>query len=410
MTYRAPKGTDDILAPDSRLWLEAERGFFDLAERYGYDLVLTPLFEQTELFARGVGESTEVVEKQMYSFTDKGGRSLTLRPEATASVVRAVIEAGGTTGPFKGVYWGPMFRYERPQAGRRRQFMQGGVEYLGEAAPEADIEVIDFGYRYLKNLNVPEVQVELNSIGDAADRTRYREELGSFLESRSDRLSDQARTRMKTNPLRVLDSKEDAEVVADAPSPSDHLGAEAGAHFETVRAGLERLGIPYVINPRLVRGLDYYNRTVWEYIPLRYGAAQNSVGGGGRYDGLFELLGGRPTPAVGLAMGVDRIILAMEKAEEEPALDAFLVSASPEHLTEALALATRLRSDGLRVDLDVGGRSVKAQFRAADRRRARSAIVVGEEFADREVTVRDLATGNQDTIPVEEIGPWLEQR
>jgi len=404
--FRGPKGIDDILPPRSRVWVRAELAFLELSARFGYGPAITPLFEATELFARGVGESTEVVEKQMYTFTDKGGRSLTLRPEATASIVRAVIEAGGTAGVMKASYWGPMFRYERPQAGRRRQFHQAGVEYLGEPAPEADLEVIEFGYRYLEELGVADVEVRLNSIGDAADREAYRAELTAFLEERIDLLSADARRRVATNPLRVLDSKVDADVVATAPVPLDHLGPAAFEHFERVKAGLERLGIPYVLAPRLVRGLDYYNRTVFEYVPRGYGAAQNAVGGGGRYDGLFELLGGKPTPAVGLAMGVDRIILAMGEETLPRVLDVFVVHAGPAWRNTAVELTSRLRREGLRVDIDLGDRTLRAQFKQADRRGARGVIVVGEEWEGGRVTVKDLETGEQREIPVEEIETW----
>ncbi len=407
MTYRAPKGTYDVLPPGSAVWVEAERIFFDLAERYGYGRVLTPLFEATELFSRGVGEDTEVVEKQMYTFTDKGGRSLTLRPEATASVVRALIQAGGVIGTFKGSCWGPMFRYERPQKGRTRQFMQADIEYVGESAPGADVEVIEFGYRYLQELGVPNVEVQLNSIGDAADRSAYRTDLIAYLESRREDLSSDALRRMYENPLRVLDSKADAAVVVDAPAPTAHLSAEAAEHFAAVRQGLEAAGIPYRLVPTLVRGLDYYNRTVWEYVPLDFEAAQSSVGGGGRYDPLFERLGGKPTPAVGLAMGLDRILLAREQTDPVPSLDAFVVVADPERRTVATALVRRLRNSGLRVDASAGDRSVKAQFKAADRAGAANALVVGEEWSEGRVTARDLATGVQRLVAVEEIETWL---
>lgn len=410
MTYRAPKGTDDILPPDSRAWVRAERTFLDLAERYGYEMTLTPLFEATELFSRGVGEATEVVEKQMYTFIDKGGRSVTLRPEATASVVRAVIQDGGVAGIFKGAYWGPMFRYERPQKGRRRQFMQAGIEYLGEVAPEADVEVIEFGFRYLELLGVPDVEVQLNSIGTAADRSHYRSELLAFLGERVDRLSHDARARMQANPLRVLDSKADSAVTADAPTPIDHLGDESAEHFAGVRQGLDRLDIPYRIEPRLVRGLDYYNGTVWEYVPRGFDAAQSSVGGGGRYDGLFELLGGKPTPAVGLAMGLDRMLLAGGDQAVGPALDVFVVVADSERRAAALDLVSDLRRSRVRTDLDLGERSVKAQFRMADRREARYVVVVGDEWNQNLVTVRDLASGEQRVIAIEEIEPWVMSR
>jgi histidyl-tRNA synthetase len=409
MTYRAPKGTYDVLPPDSAAWVEAERVFLDLAERYGYGHVLVPVFEATELFSRGVGEDTEVVEKQMYTFTDKGGRSLTLRPEATASIVRALIQTGGVVGTFKGSFWGPMFRYERPQKGRTRQFLQADIEYIGETAPGADVEVLEFGYRYLQELGVRNVEVQLNSIGDAADRSAYRKELITYLESRRDELSSDALRRMYENPLRVLDSKADVAVVADAPTPTDHLSDEAAEHFAAVREGLEALDIPYRIVPTLVRGLDYYNRTVWEYVPLDFEAAQSSVGGGGRYDPLFERLGGRPTAAVGLAMGLDRILLARGETAPGPSLDAFVVVADPDRRSVATALVRRLRDKGLRIDMTAGDRSVKAQFKAADRAGAANALVVGEEWDEGRVTARDLATGEQQPVAVEETETWLKR-
>ncbi len=409
MTYRAPKGTYDVLPPDSAVWVEAERVFLDLAERFGYGPVLTPLFEATELFSRGVGEDTEVVEKQMYTFTDKGGRSITLRPEATASIVRALIQAGGVVGTFKGSSWGPMFRYERPQKGRTRQFLQADIEYIGEAEPGADVEVIEFGYRYLQEMGVPNVEVQLNSIGDAADRSAYRSELISYLVSRRDELSSDALRRIHDNPLRVLDSKADTAVVADAPTPIEHLSTEAAEHFAAVREGLEAASIPYRIAPTLVRGLDYYNRTVWEYVPLDFEAAQSSVGGGGRYDPLFERLGGKPTPAVGVAMGLDRILLAREQTEALPSLDAFVVVAGPERRTVATALVRRLREAGLRVDATAGEKSVTAQFKAADRAGAADALVVGDEWDEGRVTTRDLATGEQRSVTIEEIETWLRR-
>jgi len=390
--------------------LRAERTFVDLAEIFGYDAVLTPHFEATELFARGVGEATDVVEKQMYTFTDKAGRSLTLRPEATASLVRAMIQDGGVDGTAKIAMFGPMFRYERPQAGRRRQFYQGDIEYFGEPSADADVEVIEFGYRYLEEMGVPDVVVALNSIGDIEDRATFRELLGEWLTERAGELSDDARDRIATNPLRVLDSKADAHIVAEAPSPIDHLGLEAAAHFDAVQAGLRRLQIPYRIEPRLVRGLDYYNRTVWEYLSTSYEAAQDAAGGGGRYDGLFELLGGKPTPAVGVAMGIDRIMLMADERGGEAALDAFVVVADQGRRGAALDLVSELRRRGLRTDLELEDRSVSAQFKAADRRSAAVVLVVGDEWADGQVTARDLDTGTEERVALEEIEQWLKSR
>ncbi|MFV2001139.1 MAG: histidine--tRNA ligase [Acidimicrobiia bacterium] len=406
-TFQAPKGTLDILAPESARWRVAQRTFEDLAEVFGYGLALTPYFEDTEVFSRGVGGDTDVVEKQMYTFTDRGDRSITLRPEATASLVRAVIQAGGVQGTAKMSYWGPMFRYERPQKGRYRQFYQGGIEYLGSTSAEADVEVIEFGYRYLERMRVPDVEVRLNSIGDSEDRVRYRDELQRFLRRRFEELSSDAQRRIETNPMRVLDSKADADVVAHAPTPGEHLGTDAEEHFAEVRRGLENLSIPYTIESRLVRGLDYYNRTVWEYVPTSYDAAQSSVGGGGRYDGLFEVLGGKPTPAVGLAMGVDRVLLASTAPKDLGRLDAFVIVIDDTRRSEARELVSTLRRVDIHVDMTTEARSVKAQFKEADRRGASNAVVVGDEWDDGDVTVRDLASGDQDRIKVKEIESWL---
>lgn len=405
--YRAPKGTYDILPPESTRWREARNTFDRLSTEYGYDMVITPMFEDTDVFARGVGTDTEVVEKQMYTFEDKGGRSITLRPEMTASVVRAIVQAGGVQGRFKGAYWGEMFRYERPQKGRTRQFMQAGVEYLGSASAEADIEVIEFGYRLLEKLGVPGVEIRLNSIGDPEDRLAYQQAIRQFLRERFDDLSEDSKRRIDTNPMRVLDSKADQTVIANAPVPLDFLGESAKAHFDAVKTGLHDIDLAYVIDDKLVRGLDYYTRTVWEYIPMGYDAAQSSVGGGGRYDGLFELLGGKPTPAVGLAMGVDRILLASQSEEQSSELDVFVVVTEDSLRSPARILTSDLRRVGLRADMTDVQRSVKAQFKEADRRRARSAVVVGSEWTAGEVTIKDLDTGNQQVIAAKEIERWL---
>ena len=409
-TYRAPKGTYDVLPPESGWWRNARAVFDELSAQFGYDLVLSPMFEDTEVFARGVGGDTEVVEKQMYTFTDKGGRSVTLRPELTASVVRAVIQAGGVQNRFKGAYWGEMFRYERPQKGRTRQFIQAGVEYLGSDSPEADVEVIEFGYRLLERLDVPDVEIRINSIGDPEDRARYQEAIREYLLSRFDDLSEDSKRRVESNPMRVLDSKADDEVVAAAPVPIDYLGDAAASHFERVKEGLDDLDLAYVIDNKLVRGLDYYTRTVWEYVPTSYEAAQSSVGGGGRYDGLFELLGGKPTPAVGLAMGVDRILLASQARSAETALDVFVVVADDSLRSDARVLTSRLREAGFRADMTDTQRSVKAQFKESDRRMAGAALVIGTEWTDGDVAVKDLATGEQEVIASKEIEGWLRAR
>jgi histidyl-tRNA synthetase len=288
-----------------------------------------------------------------------------------------------------------MYRYERPQEGRRRQFWQLGIEYLGESHVDADLEVIEVGYRFLLEAGLSDVEVQVNSIGDSADRAAYDELLKQWLRQRADHLSEDARGRVETNPLRVLDSKADAEVVADAPIPTDHLSPAAAEHHRALIEGLEARDIVYRSAPRLVRGLDYYNRTVFEYVPTSYGAAQSAVGGGGRYDGLAELLGGRPLPATGLALGLDRILVALGDRPAPRALDVFLVVADPALRSEARDFARRLRDAGVRTDLVAGERSVKAQFKAADRRDAAVVAVIGEEWSEGKVTVKDLSSGEE---------------
>jgi histidyl-tRNA synthetase len=407
MTFRAPKGTDDILPPVSGAWRSLLLSWEDWTARYGYDLVMTPIFEATEVFARGVGESTEVVEKQMYTFQDKGGRSLTLRPEGTAPVVRAFLETGAT-GIMKAAYSGPMFRYERPQAGRRRQFYQVGVEYLGSRVAVADAEVIELGYRYLIDAGVPGLTVQVNSIGDAVCRPAYLEVLRAYLEERRADLCADSRARLDANPMRVLDCKVCAPRLVDAPAPVDHLCEPCLVHYDQVRTNLGTLEVPFEEAPRLVRGLDYYERTAFEYIATDLDAAQNAVGGGGRYDGLAELLGGKAVPGVGLALGIDRIVLTLPTGEEASGLDLFIVVAGDRN-REALMLVSELRRSGFRVDMDLEGRSVKAQFRAADRRRAAGAVVVGDEWDDGRVVVKKLATGVQEVLSREEVAAWTSR-
>lgn len=407
MIFRAPKGTDDILPPASHTWRRLLLTWENLAATYGYDLILMPLFETTEVFARGVGEGTDVVMKQMYTFEDKGGRLLTLRPEGTAPVVRAFLESGAD-GIMKVAYSGPMFRYERPQAGRRRQFYQVGVEYLGSRAAAADAEVIEAGYRFLTDAGLSDLSVQINSIGDSQCRPNYLGVLKAYLESHREVLCDDSLGRLNTNPMRVLDCKVCAPKLTDAPSPVDHLCEACAAHYEEVRIRLREVQVPFEESPRLVRGLDYYERTAFEYVATNLEAAQNAVGGGGRYDGLAELLGGKPVPGVGFALGLDRLVMALGNMEESAPLDLYLVIAG-ERFPEAWRLASRLRSVGLRTDLDLEKRSVKAQFRAADRRGASGVIVLGDEWEEGKVVAKNLTTGDQETILVEEVESWTRR-
>lgn len=404
------KGTDDILPPESARWRLLLRTFDEMAGRYGYDLALMPAIEATELFARGVGEGTEVVEKQMYTFTDRGDRSVSLRPEFTAGIVRAYLDAG-SQGVLKVAAAGPQFRYEQPQKGRRRQFYQVDLEHIGEESAGADVEIIEFAYRLLEALGVEGVGIQLNSIGDAADRVAYRGLLQDYLRQREAELSEDARRRIEGNPLRVLDSKADAEVVSGAPVPLDHLGPDASGHFEEVRASLDGLGISYQVAPRLVRGLDYYNRTVFELFSTSFEAAQSSLGGGGRYDPLAELIGARrPVPAVGVALGCDRIVAAMPEPSDTR-LDLYVAVADRGRTDEARRWVADLRAAGVRVEWDVtGSRSVKAQFRAADRLGARCVAVVGEEWSVGEASVKVMETGEERQMLVEEVATWTKQR
>lgn len=402
MSFQPPKGTDDFLAPESQSWREALRLWDEVSALYGYPLVMTPVFEATDLFERSVGETTEVVTKQMYTFTDRGGRSVTLRPEGTAGVVRAFLDSGGR-GAWKGAYSGPFFRYERPQGGRRRQFWQVGIEYLDVEDPTSDAEVIEVGYRFLTQVGVPDLEILINSLGDSVCRPAYIAELVAHLRSRQSELSAESVRLIDRNPLRVLDSKVDAAVVADVPRMVDHLCSACADHYAAVKAGLDTLGIPYTQDDTLVRGLDYYTRTAFEYIGTGLDMAQNAVGGGGRYDGLAESIGGRRVPGVGFALGMDRIMLSIEDAERAY-LDAYLVSETgPE---EALLVASRLRGQGLAIDFDTEGRSVKAQFRTA-RRLAVPVILVWRGDGN----PIDIQTdeGRWDA-PLEEVTQWFEER
>lgn len=402
MSFQPPKGTDDIIAPGSQAWRETLRLWEEMSERYGYPLVSLPIFESTELFERGVGDTSEVVTKQMYTFTDQGGRSVTLRPEGTAGVMRAYLDSG-SRGAWKAAYSGPFFRYERPQAGRRRQFWQVGVEYVDVAGPVADVEVIELGHRFITDSGLSELVLLLNSLGDPECRPSYVEALRSYLEDRRSELSADSAALIERNPLRVLDSKQDRSRLSDAPRTIDYLCAACAEHFAAVKDGLERLGIPYEEDPSLVRGLDYYTRTAFEYIATGLDAAQNAVGGGGRYDGLAETIGGRSTPGVGFALGVDRIMLALG-APERAHLDAYLVSETGP--VDALEVASRLRSEGIRVDFDTENRSVKAQFRTAGRLEVPVVLVWKGEGVPMDVQTRD----DRVSLPAQEVSSWFRKR
>jgi histidyl-tRNA synthetase len=378
--------------------------FAEQAARAGYGLHVPPMFEHYEVFAR-VGESTDIVQKEMYSFEDRGGRRLALRPEGTGSVVRAFVEHRPTT-PWKVWYVAPNFRAEAPQAGRYRQHHQVGVEALGSMDPDLDVEVIHLLDGFFRSLGLRNYRVLVNSLGDPASRATYLDALRRFLEDHSGELSAQARHTLTLNPLRVLDSKrkEDAEVVANAPRMLDHLSDEAAAHFERVQSGLRAVGVEYELAPLLVRGLDYYTRTTFEFAADSIGSAQNAIGGGGRYDLLAEQMGGPPTPGIGFGSGIERTLLACDAEGVFPAptstVDAFVVDVVDG--THALALTAELRAAGVRADRAFDRRSMRAQMKQADRSGAAIALIVGaQEVADDTVTVRRMADAVQETVPRE---------
>jgi histidyl-tRNA synthetase len=399
--FKAPKGIPDYLPPESAQFVAVRDGLLGVARRAGYGDVELPIFEETALFARGVGESTDVVSKEMYTFADRGDRSVTLRPEGTAGVMRAVIEHGLDRGalPVKLCYAGPFFRYERPQAGRYRQLQQVGVEAIGVDDPALDAEVIAIADAGFRSLGLDGFRLEITSLGDDSCRSAYRELLQEFLFTLD--LDEATRQRAQINPLRVLDDKrpEVKAMTADAPLMLDHLSEDAREHFDTVLAYLDALGVPYVINPRMVRGLDYYTKTTFEFVHDGLGA-QSGIGGGGRYDGLMSQLGGQDLSGIGFGLGVDRALLAL-KAEGKTAgptsrVDVFCVPLGEQAKLVLAKVAASLRAAGVRVDLAYGDRGVKGAMRAADRSGAVFALVAGDRDIEAgTVGIKDLSTGEQ---------------
>jgi histidyl-tRNA synthetase len=398
--FKVPRGTFDVLPEQQPVRERVEAVSRRRLESAGYGHIDTPIFEDTELFARGVGESTDIVLKQMFSFEDQGGRSLTLRPEATASVCRAYLEHGmqKLAQPVKLWMDGPYFRHERPQAGRYRQFTQMDAEAIGSPSPLVDAELIVLANDILTELGVEGVRLRLSSLGTPAARAAYLDELRDYLRSREGDLSDEVRSRIDANPLRAFDADHAGtrKVMADAPTLLDRLDPEDAEHFAEVRALLDGNGVTYDIDPALVRGLDYYTRTLFEFECDRLGA-QSGIGGGGRYDGLIELLGGPPTPGCGWALGVDRIALALEDQAsaqqlEGRARDGVFVVAEDDGRNAALALVTELRRSGIPADLDLAGRATKGQMRQADRVGARYALILS---AEANATLRDMDSGEE---------------
>jgi len=397
--YQAPRGTFDVLPDAARARARIEQAAAAIFARAGYEQISTPAFEDTELFERGVGRSTDIVRKEMFTFEDKGGRSITLRPEGTAPICRAYVEHGmhKLAQPVKLFYAGPFFRHERPQAGRYRQFHQIGAEAIGTDTPLADAEAIMLLADLLAELGVPGVELRLGSLGSLEARRAYLEELKAHLRANEGDLSKDVRERIEINPLRAFDA-DDADtqgVMASAPKLVERLEGEDAEHFAEVRALLEAAGIAFEIDPTLVRGLDYYTRTIFSFVCDRLGA-QSEVGGGGRYDGLIEQLGGSPTPAIGWAAGIERILLALGEAEEAGGRDVFLAVADPGQGRRALALAGELRHAGFSAELDLVGRGLKGQLKHADRIGARHVVILE---ADGSAQLRDMQSGAQ--LPVD---------
>ena len=404
----APKGVPDYVPPTSATFHAVRSEFVKQTHLAGYQHIELPIFEDTTLFARGVGESTDVVSKEMYTFADRGDRSVTLRPEGTAGVMRAVIEHNLDRGqlPVKLNYYGPFFRYERPQAGRYRQLQQVGVEAIGVDDPLLDVEVIALADRCYRKIGLTGFRLELTSLGDKNCRPEYRQKLQDFLFDLP--LDEETRHRAQINPLRVLDDKrpEVQEMTADAPIMLDHLDAECREHFETVTGSLDDLGIEYVINPRMVRGLDYYTKTCFEFVHDGLGA-QSGIGGGGRYDGLMAQIGGQDLSGIGFGLGVDRSVLALEAEGValkgvERRVDIYGVGIGAEATKRMAALIDELRANGVSADMAYGGRGLKGAMKGADRSGARTALVLGDrELEAGEVTVKNLADQSQQTVALD---------
>jgi histidyl-tRNA synthetase len=416
-SFRAPRGTRDLL-PEISSGLNRLQGIArSLAGRYGYREMEIPMFEQTAVFERGIGEVTDVVEKELFRIAPRTEESeaWALRPEATAGIVRAFVQHGMQTWPqpVKLTVMGPMFRYDRPQAGRYRQFWQWDAEAIGDPGPAVDAEMIEMGYRFYVEAGVAGVQVLLNSIGDGACRPAYLEQLTAYFRRHEAQLPDLERRRLDTNPLRLLDSKDPAmtALVAAAPKIGDGLCEACAAHFASVRAHLDAVGVPYRLEPTLVRGLDYYTRTAFEYYRAGAEGQQQALGGGGRYDGLVELLGGRQTPGIGFALGLDRVLLALEEtgapAATEPPPLAVIVGADPADTVTRLRVASLLRAEGLCVRAELAPRKLGRQLETASRDHAHFAVIIGDELAEGNVQLKDLEAGTQRLVPLADLAHEL---
>jgi len=418
-TFRAPRGTRDFLPAERAALRRLETIASDLARRYGYREIETPMFEQVAVFERGLGEATDAVEKELFRLAPRSeeGEAWALRPEPTAGIVRAYVQHGLQTlpQPVKVAMTGPMFRYDRPQAGRFRQFWQFDVEAIGDPGPGIDAELIELASRFYRDVGLGDVIVHVNSIGDANCRPAYIEELTAYYRRHLRQLPPTERDRLEKNVLRLLDSKDPAMAALNAAAPriTDRLCEACAAHFASLRAHLDALGIEHVVEPGLVRGLDYYTRTAFEFWPRAGGGQQSALGGGGRYDGLVELLGGRPTPGIGFGLGLDRVLLALEAegvalAAEAPL--AVVVGADPDATAERLRIATGLRGEGLAIGVDLAPRKLGRQLEAAVKAGARFAVIVGDELADGNIVLRDLGAASQKPVPLADLPALLRRK
>jgi len=415
MEFRSIKGTYDILPKDAGQWQRVETRVREFIIRAGYSEIRTPAFEKTELFTRSVGEDSDVVSKEMYSWTDQGGTDITLKPEYTASVIRSYIQHNlGAKSPLTKLYYlDNLFRRERPQKGRYRQFRQYGIEAIGSPHPEQDAEVITIAYELLVELGIKDITLKLNSIGSSECRNKYRQALKDFLQPHIDKLSETSRKRFDSNPMRILDTKIDFEIVLlqDAPTITSFLTLDDANHFDEVQIYLEALDVPFTLDTALVRGLDYYNRTTFEIISSKLGA-QDALCGGGRYDKLAETLGGKQTPAVGFAAGLERILIAMDEVDTDQKIQAdkiYLIGLGDAVRPTMLKILGEARKAGLIMEFDSLRRSIKSQMREANKIGASLAIIIGDkELKDKSVQIKDLKNGQQESIPIDSIISYIK--
>ena len=418
MLTNAPKGTKDIMPSQVYKWHYVEKKFAEICDRFGFKEIRTPVFEHTELFTRGVGDTTDIVQKEMYTFNDHGNRSITLKPEGTSPAVRAFVEHKqyAEVQPTKLYYVTPCYRYEKPQSGRLREFHQFGIEIFGTSSMLADADVICLGHDFLKEMGITDIELRINSVGCPNCRKKHREALREYLKPRYDELCDTCKSRYETNPMRIIDCKSEIcqEIVKDAPMMIDFLCDDCKKAFEDVQKDLDAMGIEYVIDPRIVRGLDYYTKTAFEFVTTKIGA-QGTVCGGGRYDNLIEEVGGPSTPGVGFGLGIERLLMLMDACgyeipEPEP-VDAFIAVMGDAATAFGLKLIRQLRLAGVKAEMDTLQRNIKGQFKYADRLNAKYTIVIGDnELAEGVVSVKEMATSDQKQVKVEDVIKVLSEK